>query len=170
MAAQFPYVVTYKKYDEEAIQKKIAVIDQKLAKATETKEIKKLNNKKEALEAIKFVEEDGIKYELDSKGKKIDITFKSIEAVDVIKFLKENGSKKDIETFKTNIKTKKTYEKDADGKDIKSKPTGTVIVEDDPKFSNWLYAKQEFCKVFCPELIAEKKEKKPTILDLLKDL
>lgn len=120
------------------------------------------------------------KYKVDKKGKlvlddngnkiKIDL-YKSITAEEVISFLKENGTKKDIETFKTNIKTKVTYAEhlNSKGKQINDTPIGTEVV-DDPDFVNWLYAKQEFCRQFCPDVLPKKEPKKQTILEMLADL
>ena len=94
-------------------------------------------------------------------------TFKTMLLEEMINFLEKNGTDEDREEFAANCYKK--YVRDAK-KNKKYDANGNPIVVETDKL-NLMYAKEQFCLKFAPELIPQPKEKeekeKPS--DRLKD-
>lgn len=119
----------------------------------------------------KFVEENGVQYELDENGEKIALDlYKGTDFEDVVEFLTKNGTDADRAKFKKNCYL--TVKKQGTGRFVqKGKHKGTeimepakdaagnVIMEPTTKL-NWLYAKQKFFEEFDPEHAPKAQEKK----------
>lgn len=71
------------------------------ARFVPTQKYKVYNEKKS--NGAKYVEENGVKYELDENGEKIALDlYKGTDFEDVVEFLTKNGTDKDRKTFKEN--------------------------------------------------------------------
>lgn len=139
------------------------------AKFVPTQKYKLYDEKKS--NGAKYVEENGVKYELDENGEKIALDlYKGTDFEDVVEFLTKNGTKEDRKTFKENcyltVKKQGTgryvQKGKHKGKEIMEKvkdAEGKYIMEPTDKL-NWLYAKQKFFEEFDPDHAPKAQEKK----------